>query len=228
MKRKFIEKIAKTIYEWAKQYPNVELAEVEIANSGIGDHIHVIAVAKKGFENWRELDRYKDLSEFLRKQLGHADAVRISKLLTMTEDEKDKYEWEQPDYAYLIRVHHIEFDTDGDIHDRAFTPALESPFIRRPSVVKIEKAVYEWAKQHTQVKIADIEVYPSLIPKAFNVIVVAANGFENWDRWDRTDDLYEFLHQYFADSKHIGISKLTTFTEDESESHARMLGDGTD
>jgi len=30
MKRKFIEKIAKTIYEWAKQYPNVELAKVYI------------------------------------------------------------------------------------------------------------------------------------------------------------------------------------------------------
>jgi len=47
MKRKLIEKIAKTIYDWAKQYPNVELAEVEIANSGIGDHIDVIVVAKR-------------------------------------------------------------------------------------------------------------------------------------------------------------------------------------
>jgi hypothetical protein len=47
MKRKFIEKIAKAIYKWAKQFPNVELTEIEIANSGIGDQIHVIAVAKK-------------------------------------------------------------------------------------------------------------------------------------------------------------------------------------
>jgi hypothetical protein len=227
MKRKLIEKIAKAIYEWAKQYPNVELAEVEIANSGIGDHIDVIVVAKRGFENWRNFDRYKDLFEFLRNHLDNTEAARIFKLLTMTEEEKDRYEWEQPDYAYLIRVHHIEFRSDGSIHKRAFTPALESPFIRRPSIEKIEKAVYEWAKQYPQVEIADIEVYPSLIPKAFNVIVVAESGFENWNRWDRTDDLYNFL-QKRADFKHFEISKLTTFTEDESESYARMLSDGTD
>jgi len=227
MKRELIEKIAKTIYEWAKQHPNVELAEVEIAHSGIGDHIHVIAVAKQGFENWRDLGRYKDLSEFLIKQLGNADAAKISKLLTMTEEEKDNYEWEQPDYAYLIRVHHIEFGIDGSVHDRAFTPALQGRLIRRPSVEKIEKAVHEWAKQYPQVEIADIEVYPSLIPNAFDVIVIAANGFENWNRWDRTDDLYGFLHKYLTDSKHTAISKLTTFTEDESESYARMLDDCT-
>jgi hypothetical protein len=61
MKRKFIEKIAKAVYKWAKQYANVELAEVEIANSGFGDHIDVIVVAKKGFENWRSFDRHDDL-----------------------------------------------------------------------------------------------------------------------------------------------------------------------
>jgi hypothetical protein len=97
MKRKLIEKIAKSIYDWAKQYPNVELAEVEIANSGIGDHIDVIVVAKRGFENWRNFDRYKDLFEFLRNHLDNTEAVRIFKLLTTTEDEKDNYEWEQPD-----------------------------------------------------------------------------------------------------------------------------------
>jgi len=228
MKRKLIEKIAKSVYKWAQQHPNVELAEVEIANSGIGDHIHVIVTAKQGFENWRSFDRRDDLFEFLRKQLGDADAVRISKLLTMTEEEKDRYEWEQPDYAYLIRVHHLEFGADGSIHDRAFTPALESPFIRRPSVIKIEKAVHEWAKQYPNVKIADIEVYSSLIPKAFHVIVIAENGFENWDHWDRTNDLFEFLRNYVADFKHFTISKVETFAEDESESYARMLSDGTD
>jgi hypothetical protein len=127
----------------------------------------------------------------------------------------------------LIRVHHIEFDTDGGIHDRAFTPALESPYVRRPSVVKIEKAVHEWAKQYPQVKIADIEVYPSLVPNAFHIIVIAENGFETWDHWERTDDLFDFLQKHFADAKNFALSKVETFTEDESESYARMLDDCT-
>jgi hypothetical protein len=36
------------------------------------------------------------------------------------------------------------------------------------------------------------------------------------------------LQKHFADAKNFALSKVETFTEDESESYARMLSDGTD
>lgn len=91
--RILIEKIKQTIQEWAAQYPQVELTLVKVILSGIADNIHVILVARKGFEDWEETDRDNNLYWFLRKKLGDEDIVKIPLLLTMTEERYDRYEW---------------------------------------------------------------------------------------------------------------------------------------
>jgi hypothetical protein len=92
MRKLFIEKIKKAVQDWAKQYPQVELYIVDVYPSGIGENLHVIVVATKGFENWRQLEIHKDLFTFLRKQLGDIDVVKISKILPLTEEEYEQYE----------------------------------------------------------------------------------------------------------------------------------------
>jgi len=94
MKQKLVEKIKQAIYEWAKQYPQVELAEIDVypSPSGVPDVFHVIVVAAKGFESWDQADREDDLYWFLQKQLDDSNDIGISLLLTLTEEESDKYE----------------------------------------------------------------------------------------------------------------------------------------
>jgi hypothetical protein len=91
MKRVFIEKIKNAIQEWAKLHPNVELASVEVYPTGIPDDFDVFVVASKGFENWGQHERENDLYWFLRRKLGDSDIVKITVLLTLTEDEYEKY-----------------------------------------------------------------------------------------------------------------------------------------
>lgn len=90
--KKLIEKIRQNIYEWAQHHKTLELSEVEVYPSGVPDVIHVIVVASKGFEKWDQSDREDDLYRFLRKKLGDADIVKISLLLTLTEEQNEKYE----------------------------------------------------------------------------------------------------------------------------------------
>jgi len=92
LRRELIDKIKKAVYDWAKQYPNVELSLVEVYPSGIIDNVHVIVVAKKGFENWRKIERQRDIAEFLRKQLGDAIVTKIPVLHAFTEEQYEKYE----------------------------------------------------------------------------------------------------------------------------------------
>jgi hypothetical protein len=92
MRKLFIEKIKKVVHDWAAQYPQVELYLIDVYPSGIGENLHLIVVAAKGFENWRQLAIREDLFTFLRKQLGDADVVRISKILPLTEEEYEQYE----------------------------------------------------------------------------------------------------------------------------------------
>ena len=97
MKRVLIEKIKQYIHEWAKLHPAVELAEVEVYPSSVPQVFHVIVVASRGFENWDRRSRENDLYWFLRKNLGDKDIVKISVLLTLTEEENEKYERVQVD-----------------------------------------------------------------------------------------------------------------------------------
>jgi len=92
MKRAFIEKVKTAIQEWAKLHPTVELASVVVNPTGLPDDFDVIVVANKGFENWEQIERENDLYWFLRKKLGDADIVKITVLLTLTEEEYDKHE----------------------------------------------------------------------------------------------------------------------------------------
>jgi hypothetical protein len=92
MQRQLIEKIKTAIQEWVNQFPQVELSLVEVTPSGISDNIHVIVVARKGFDDWEETDRDNNLYWFLRKKLGDADIVKIPLLITMTEERYDRYE----------------------------------------------------------------------------------------------------------------------------------------
>ncbi len=92
MKRVFIEKIKNAIQEWAKLHPAVELASVEVNPTGLPDDFDVIVVASKGFENWEQTERENNLYWFLRKKLGDSDIVKITVLLTLTEEEHEKYE----------------------------------------------------------------------------------------------------------------------------------------
>jgi len=61
LRRELADKIKKSVSDWVKQYPHVELSLVEVHPSGIGDDLHVIVVAKKGFDNWRKLERQDDI-----------------------------------------------------------------------------------------------------------------------------------------------------------------------
>ncbi len=92
LQRELIEKIKKSVYDWAKQYPHVELSLVEVYPSGIGDNVHVIVVAKKGFENWRKIERQNDIADFIGKQLGDYIVVKIPILHAFTEEQYEKYE----------------------------------------------------------------------------------------------------------------------------------------
>jgi len=92
LRRELIDKIKKSIYDWANQYPNLELSLVEVFPSGIPDDFNVIVVAKKGFENWRKIERQRDIADFLSKQLGDAMVTKISVLHAFTEEQYEKYE----------------------------------------------------------------------------------------------------------------------------------------
>lgn len=101
--RLLIEKVKNVIQDWARQYPQVELALLEVYPSGIADHIHVMVVASKGFENWESTEREDDLYWFLRKRLGDADIVKIFKLLTLTEEEYNEYDVVYEDQALGLK-----------------------------------------------------------------------------------------------------------------------------
>lgn len=87
---RLLEKIRTAIQEWAQQH-SVELALVEVNPSGIGSNVHIILAARKGFENWPQIEREESLYQHLRSRLGDADVVNISLTITMTEEEYDSY-----------------------------------------------------------------------------------------------------------------------------------------
>jgi len=86
------EKIKKAIADWVKQYPSVELAAIDVHPGSVPDAFHEIVVASKGFENWRQMDRDKNLYWFLHKKFADFEHIDISILRTFTEEESEKYE----------------------------------------------------------------------------------------------------------------------------------------
>jgi acid stress-induced BolA-like protein IbaG/YrbA len=90
-KLKLVETIRAAIQEWAQQH-SIELALLEVEPTGIGSDVRIIVVARKGFENWPEIDRDESLYQYLRSKLGDADIVKISLTITMSEEEYDQYD----------------------------------------------------------------------------------------------------------------------------------------
>ncbi len=86
-----VEAIRAAIQEWAQQH-SIELAVFEVEPTGIAKNIRIILAARKGFENWPEIEREESLYQHLRSTLGDAVVVNIMLTITMTEEEYDQYD----------------------------------------------------------------------------------------------------------------------------------------
>jgi len=91
MKIVLLKKLRETVAEWARTH-NIETTTIEAKFSGLGAGVHVLVVARRGFENWRWAERERDLFRFISNQFnGNGDFV-ITRLETMTEAEYEKFE----------------------------------------------------------------------------------------------------------------------------------------
>lgn len=77
--------------EWARLH-NIEATRIEVKPSGIGSNIHVLVVARRGFENWPRSERQDDLFHYLHEHANPDNELVITLALTMTEEEYDKHE----------------------------------------------------------------------------------------------------------------------------------------
>ncbi len=91
MKTALLKKLREAIEEWAQAH-NVEATLIEAKYIGIGSHVHVRVVARRGFENWSRHERHDSLFDFLHDKLESDGDLVISRLSTMTEAEYEKYE----------------------------------------------------------------------------------------------------------------------------------------
>jgi hypothetical protein len=91
MKTSLLKELRTAIEEWAHIH-NVEITLIDIQPSGIGSNVHVIVVARKGFENWRRSERHDSLFDFIHAKLNLDGDLFISRLSAMTEEEYEKYE----------------------------------------------------------------------------------------------------------------------------------------
>ncbi len=91
MKTSLLEKLRAAVEEWARIH-NVETTLIDAKYTGIGSNVHVVVVARKGFENWSRYERHNSLFQFLHDKVnGNGDLV-ITRLSMMTEEEYEKYE----------------------------------------------------------------------------------------------------------------------------------------
>jgi hypothetical protein len=92
MKSPILKELRAAIEEWARVH-NVETTLIDIKPSGKGSSIHVLVVARKGFENWPWYERHDSLFNFLNAKVDRTGSdVFISRLSPMTEEEYEKYE----------------------------------------------------------------------------------------------------------------------------------------
>jgi len=90
MKTLLLKKLREVIAEWARTH-NIETTLIEVKPSGIASGVHILVVARRGFDDWRWSERERDLFRFLHPQFnGNGDFV-ITRLETMTEEEYEKY-----------------------------------------------------------------------------------------------------------------------------------------
>ena len=92
MKSSVLKELHAAIEEWARVH-NVETSLIEVKPSGIGSSVHILVVARKGFENWPWYERHDSLFNFLNAKVDRTGSdVFISRLSPMTEEEYEKYE----------------------------------------------------------------------------------------------------------------------------------------
>ena len=91
MKSSILKDLHAAVEEWARAH-NIETALINVKYAGIGSYVHILVVARKGFENWRWSERERDLIAFLDDKIKNNGDFFLSRLETMTEEEYEKYE----------------------------------------------------------------------------------------------------------------------------------------
>jgi len=91
MKSSVLKELHAAIEEWARVH-NIETSLIEVKPSGIGSSVHILVVARKGFENWPQFERHDSFFNFLNTQVKRPRDVFISRFSPMTEEEYEKYE----------------------------------------------------------------------------------------------------------------------------------------
>ncbi len=91
MKNSFLKELREAAEEWARMH-NVETTMIEAKYTGLGANVHVLVVARKGFENWSRYERHNSLFQFLDSKLNANGELVITGLGMLTEEEYEKYE----------------------------------------------------------------------------------------------------------------------------------------
>ncbi len=91
MKPLLLERLRAAVGEWS-QNNNVEPALIDAKYTGLGASVHVLLVARRGFENWSAYERHKSLFGFLHQRVNDDGGLFIIRLSMMTEAEYEKYE----------------------------------------------------------------------------------------------------------------------------------------
>ncbi len=90
MKAIILEKLREAVTEWTRNH-NLETSVIEVKASGIASGVHVLVVARQGFENWHWSERDRELFRFLRARFNGNNDFMITRLETMTEEQYEKY-----------------------------------------------------------------------------------------------------------------------------------------
>jgi hypothetical protein len=90
MRATLLKELYVMIEEWSREH-DIQTTFIEANYCGIGDNVHVLVVARKGLENWRDHERHDNLFDFLHNKINRNEGLFISLLQIMTEDEYEKY-----------------------------------------------------------------------------------------------------------------------------------------
>ncbi|MCI0697279.1 hypothetical protein L0337_35405 [candidate division KSB1 bacterium] len=91
MKLSKLAQLRAAVEDWTRLH-NVDATLIEVKPSGIGSNIHVLVVARRGFENWPRHERRNDLFNYLHQHANPDNDLVLTLVLTMTEEEYEKYE----------------------------------------------------------------------------------------------------------------------------------------
>jgi len=91
MKSSKLDLLRATIDEWTRIH-DIDAKLIGVKPSGIGSNIHILIVARHGFENWPCYERRSDLFKYLHDRANPDKDLVITLLMTMTEEEYDKYD----------------------------------------------------------------------------------------------------------------------------------------